>query len=151
TILRTLRRATAAPDPASRMRELRAVPTFGIWRGLLRVVGAFGDCPRCLAVCPVGEDYNRFLREDQRVIPEKTEAKVALARQLLQIRRKGDPIPGLAAGRDRWIGEAGYVPPGRAGAPRGASPPRASRQGRASSARIWSASRPASARIATRP
>jgi epoxyqueuosine reductase QueG len=118
TILRTLRRATAAPDPASRMRELRAVPTFGIWQGLLRVVGAFGDCPRCLAVCPVGEDYNRFLREDQREIPEKTDAKVALARQLLQIRRKGDPVPGLAAGRDRWIGEAGYVPPGRTTAPR---------------------------------
>lgn len=118
TILRTLRRAIAAPDPGATMQELRSVPTFGIWQGLLRVVGAFGDCPRCLAVCPVGEDYNRFLRENQREIPEKTDEKVARARQLLQILRKGDPIPGLAEGRDRWTGESGYVPPARAAASR---------------------------------
>src|SRR6516165_12758431 len=31
---------------------------FGFWQGLLRVVGSFGDCPRCLAVCPVGNDYH---------------------------------------------------------------------------------------------
>src|SRR6185436_2654264 len=32
---------------------LRSRDLFGFWQGLLRVVGSFGDCPRCLAVCPV--------------------------------------------------------------------------------------------------
>ena len=52
-----------------------------IWQGLLRVVGSFGDCPRCLAVCPVGNDYHAHLADIQKVIPEKTPEKVALAKQ----------------------------------------------------------------------
>src|SRR5438132_1348398 len=92
--------------------------TIGIGQGLLRVVGAFGDCPRCLAVCPVGDDYNRFLKDAQREIPEKTDAKVARARELLGIKKRGEPIRGRADGRVRWIGEDGYRPPARrAGAP----------------------------------
>jgi len=118
TILRLFRGFIAAPGPRERLALLRSVHGFGIWQGLLRVVGAFGDCPRCLAVCPVGDDYHRFLKENQREIPEKTDAKVALGRQWLQIRKKGEPIPGMAEGRIRWIGEAGYVPPARAGAER---------------------------------
>ena len=41
---------------------------FGFWQGLLRVVGSFGDCPRCLAVCPVGNDYHAHLADDQKTI-----------------------------------------------------------------------------------
>src|SRR4249920_1102382 len=52
---------------------------FGFWQGLLRVVGSFGDCPRCLAVCPVGNDYHAHLADIQKVIPEKTPEKVAKA------------------------------------------------------------------------
>ena len=115
TILRTFRRFIEADTPDGKMRALRAVATFGIWQGLLRVVGAFGDCPRCLAVCPVGDEYHRFLKETQREIPEKTGEKVGRARELLQIRKKGGSIPGMAEGRVRWIGEAGYVPPRTAG------------------------------------
>ncbi len=118
TIMRMFRHVIAADSAGGEMEVLRSLPAFGIWQGLLRVVGAFGDCPRCLAVCPVGEDYNRFLKENQREIPEKTPEKVELARQFLQIRKKGEPIPGMAEGRVRWIGEAGYVPPAKAGAPR---------------------------------
>lgn len=118
TIMRTFRQFIQADRADGQMQVLRSLPTFGIWQGLLRVVGAFGDCPRCLAVCPVGDDYNRFLKENQREIPEKTTEKVELARQFLQIRKKGEPIPGMAEGRIRWIGEAGYVPPAKAGTPR---------------------------------
>src|SRR6476620_12568930 len=50
---------------------------FGFWQGLLRVVGSFGDCPRCLAVCPVGNDYHAHLADIQKHIPEKTPEKVA--------------------------------------------------------------------------
>jgi len=69
-------------------------------------------------VCPVGEDYNHFLKDAQREIPEKTDEKVARARQLLGIRKRGEPIRGMADGRVRWIGEDGYRPPSRrAGTP----------------------------------
>jgi epoxyqueuosine reductase QueG len=112
-ILRVFRALAAAATPEARRTVLGGHEWLGIWQGLLRVVGAFGDCPRCLAVCPVGDDYQRFLREEQRDIPEKTEAKVARARELLGIRRGGEPVAALADGRVRWVGEAGYRPPGR--------------------------------------
>jgi len=118
TILRVFRGFVQGSVPDEKLGALRTHEWFGIWQGLLRVVGAFGDCPRCLAVCPVGEDYNRFLKEHQREIPEKTDEKVARARELLQIKKKGEPIPGMAEGRVRWIGEDGYRPPAkRAGVP----------------------------------
>ena len=56
---------------------IKARDLFGFWQGLLRVVGSFGDCPRCLAVCPVGNDYHAYLAEPQKVIPEKTPEKVS--------------------------------------------------------------------------
>jgi epoxyqueuosine reductase QueG len=112
-ILRVLRAFAGAETPDARLATLATHEWLGIWQGLLRVVGAFGDCPRCLAVCPVGEDYHRFLREDQREIPEKSDAKVARARELWRSRKAGEPIPGMAEGRIRWIGEDGYRPPGR--------------------------------------
>ncbi len=111
TILKTLRRFLEAPDAEREIGVLHERDFFGIWQGLLRVVGAFGDCPRCLAVCPVGDDYNRFLREEQREIPEKTDEKVARARDYLLAHKRGDPVPGMADGRVRWIGEAGYRGP----------------------------------------
>ena len=58
---------------------------FGFWQGLLRVVGSFGDCPRCLAVCPVGNDYHAFLADNQKMIPEKTPEKVEKADFLSKI------------------------------------------------------------------
>ncbi len=102
-----------APDAKSVASSLASILGYGIWQGLLRVVGAFGDCPRCLAVCPVGEDYHRFLSDVQRYIPEKTTANVATAKAWCQQRRCGAPIPSLQEGRVRWIGELGYRPPGK--------------------------------------
>ena len=42
---------------------------------LLRVVGSFGDCPHCLAVCPVGNDYHAYLAEPQKIIPKKRQRR----------------------------------------------------------------------------
>jgi epoxyqueuosine reductase QueG len=81
---------------------------FGFWQGLLRVVGSFGDCPRCLAVCPVGNDYHAHLAEPQKAIPEKTQEKVALAKEMQTARRRGDPVAGLNAWNIRWVGSEGY-------------------------------------------
>jgi epoxyqueuosine reductase QueG len=81
---------------------------FGFWQGLLRVVGSFGDCPRCLAVCPVGNDYHAHLAESQKVIPEKTLEKVALAKSRQEARRRGEAIAGLNPWNVRWVGPEGY-------------------------------------------
>ena len=81
---------------------------FGFWQGLLRVVGSFGDCPRCLAVCPVGNDYHAHLSDLQKAIPERTPEKVALGKAYKDARAKGADISGLDAWNIRWVGPEGY-------------------------------------------
>ena len=70
---------------------------FGFWQGLLRVVGSFGDCPRCLAVCPVGNDYHAHLSDHQKLIPEKTPEKVEKAKGFKLARASSDDVSGLNA------------------------------------------------------
>ena len=60
----------------------RSRDVFGFWQGLLRVVGSFGDCPRCLAVCPVGNDYHAHLADVAEGHPGK-DAREGRARQEL--------------------------------------------------------------------
>jgi hypothetical protein len=97
-----------AEDREGRKAMIRSRDVFGFWQGLLRVVGSFGDCPRCLAVCPVGNDYHAHLTESQKVIPERTPEKVAKARGYKEARRRGDPVPGLDEWNVRWVGPDGY-------------------------------------------
>lgn len=87
---------------------MRSRDHFGFWQGLLRVVGSFGDCPRCLAVCPVGDDYHAHLAEPQKVIPEKTPQKALLAKERQDARKRGEPIDGLNDWNVRWVGPDGY-------------------------------------------
>ncbi len=81
---------------------------YGFWQGLLRVVGSFGDCPRCLAVCPVGNDYHAYLADAQKQIPEKTPEKVEKARGFKAARKSGAPVDGLNEWNRRWVGPDGY-------------------------------------------
>jgi ferredoxin len=87
---------------------VRSRDLFGFWQGLLRVVGSFGDCPRCLAVCPVGNDYHAHLADIQKHIPEKTPEKVAKAAEFKKARKEGNDLPGLNEWNIRWVGENGY-------------------------------------------
>src|SRR3954470_7977862 len=87
---------------------VRSRDLFGFWQGLLRVVGSFGDCPRCLAVCPVGNDYHAHLADVQKYIPEKTPEKVAIQKQWQQARKSGEPGAGLSEWNARWVGPEGY-------------------------------------------
>jgi epoxyqueuosine reductase QueG len=91
-----------------RKAAVRSRDVFGFWQGLLRVVGSFGDCPRCLAVCPVGNDYHAHLADIQKQIPEKTPEKAAKAAAFKQARKSAEDIPGLSAWNRRWVGEKGY-------------------------------------------
>lgn len=95
-------------DPATQRELLKDRELFGFWQGLLRVVGSFGDCPRCLAVCPVGNDYHAHLSEVQKVIPEKTPEKVEKAKAFKEARKNGEDIAGLSEWNKRWVGEEGY-------------------------------------------
>ena len=81
---------------------------FGFWQGLLRVVGSFGDCPRCLAVCPVGNDYHAHLADVQKQIPERTPEKTDIQKHWQRARKAGEPIAGLSEWNRRWVGPEGY-------------------------------------------
>ena len=101
-------------DPETAREAFRSRDFFGFWQGLLRVVGSFGDCPRCLAVCPVGNDYHVHLADIQKVIPEKTPEKVSLAKQYKVNRAAHEAgiadaqLPGLSEWNERWVGPEGY-------------------------------------------
>lgn len=112
-MLTQLQKFVRAADDTAALQVLRTPQAYAVWQGLLRVVGAFGDCPRCLEVCPVGNDYVKWLSDHHREIPEKTEQKVALARQMEANRKAGTELPGLSPWNIRWVGENGYVPPGK--------------------------------------
>src|SRR4051794_8205295 len=107
TMLQFMERVIDAPA-AEKSKLLKTVDLFGFWQGLLRVVGSFGDCPRCLAVCPVGDDYHAHLADHQKQIPEKTPEKVALGRAYKAARASGEAVAGLSDWNARWIGPDGY-------------------------------------------
>jgi hypothetical protein len=87
---------------------LKTRDLFGFWQGLLRVVGSFGDCPRCLAVCPVGNDYHAHLADVHKHIPERTPEKDLLHQKFKQDRKSGAPVAGLSEWNRRWVGPEGY-------------------------------------------
>ena len=95
-------------DAATKDKLARSRDLYGFWQGLLRVVGSFGDCPRCLAVCPVGNDYHAHLADIQKVVPERTPEKVAKGKGYKAARLAGDDIPGLNDWNVRWVGPDGY-------------------------------------------
>ena len=107
TMLQFMERVIDAPAN-ERAAMLKKRDLFGFWQGLLRVVGSFGDCPRCLAVCPVGNDYHAHLAEFQKAIPERTPEKVALGKLWKADRQEGKPIAGLSEWNVRWVGPDGY-------------------------------------------
>ena len=79
------------------------------WQGLTRVWGCFGTCPRCTAVCPVGDDYHAFLADPQKEIPETTAGRVAKGNAYKAARKNGDDVPGLSDWNVRWVGPDGYT------------------------------------------
>lgn len=108
TSLRLIDAFIDADGAAAKRKLIESRDTFGFWQGLLRVVGSFGDCPRCLAVCPVGNDYHAFLAEPQKIIPEKTPEKMEKAAGFKAARKAGAPVPGLNEWNIRWVGPEGY-------------------------------------------
>jgi len=107
TILEFFERLVTAAG-AEKARMVHTHNLFGFWQRLLRVVGSFGDCPCCLAVCPVGDDYYAHLANIQKVIPETTPEKIEKGRAFKRARLAGEPIDGLDGWNIRWVGPDGY-------------------------------------------
>jgi epoxyqueuosine reductase QueG len=63
-------------DDAARRDLLKSKESFMVWQSILRGVGVYSGCTRCVDVCPVGRDYAQ-LRDAQDAIPERTPEKEA--------------------------------------------------------------------------
>ena len=83
---------------------LRSGDSFNIWQTMLRGVGAYTGCTRCVDVCPVGQDYARLLADAHHDIPEATPEKQARLTEMQRKRTAGEKIEGRERSR-RWIGE----------------------------------------------
>jgi epoxyqueuosine reductase QueG len=80
------------------------------WSSIVRLVEAFGVCPRCIEVCPIGRDYHLFMAREHRVIPETTPAKRARVKEMRAAARGGRLMPGNPPVNVRWIGPDGFRP-----------------------------------------
>ena len=107
TMLQFMEKVIDAPE-GERAAMMKRRDLYGFWQGLLRVVGSFGDCPRCLAVCPVGNDYHAHLADVHKVIPERTPEKALLHQKYKDDRKSGTDLPGLSEWNRRWVGPEGY-------------------------------------------
>jgi ferredoxin len=95
--------------PEERVAILNSQNLLHYWQGLARVWGCFGTCPRCTAVCPVGDDYHAFLAEPQKIIPETTPERIEKGKAYKAARKSGDDVPGLNDWNMRWVGPDGYT------------------------------------------
>ena len=72
------------------------------WQSILRGVGVYSGCTRCVDVCPVGRDYETQLKDAQEVIAERTPEKEARLEEMTRRRESGDRGPHHAHSA-RWI------------------------------------------------
>lgn len=80
---------------------LKSKESFMVWQSILRGVGVYSGCTRCVDVCPVGQDYEA-LRDVQEEIPEQTPEKVARLAEMAARRARGERSEGLERSV-RWI------------------------------------------------
>ncbi|MBI3090967.1 MAG: hypothetical protein HYY96_09895 [Candidatus Tectomicrobia bacterium] len=109
-LFRYFREALRAETPQKSWEYLSAPAFYDKWKSLHWQIGAFASCPRCIEVCPVGDDYLPHLADRHRTIEEKTDDKVVKLKLYRDARKHNEPIPGLDPWRLRWIGEEGYKP-----------------------------------------
>jgi epoxyqueuosine reductase len=81
---------------------LKSRETFMAWQSILRGVGVYSGCTRCVDVCPVGADYEQHLRDIQEDIPERTPEKEATLADMAGRAAAGDHGPAYTRSA-RWI------------------------------------------------
>jgi len=94
-------RLVVAP-PEERGDLLKSRETFMAWQSILRGVGVYSGCTRCVDVCPVGRDYEAQLKDAQDTIAERTPEKEARLAEMARRRESGDRGPHYAHSA-RWI------------------------------------------------
>lgn len=109
-LFRYFREAIRADTPQARWGYLTDPLFYDKWKSLHWQIGAFASCPRCVEVCPVGDDYLPHLARRHKALPEKTDDKVIKLKTFQEARKNNQPIPGLDPLRLRWVGEDGYKP-----------------------------------------
>jgi epoxyqueuosine reductase QueG len=87
--------------PEEQVRLLKTKESFMSWQSILRGVGVYSGCTRCVDVCPVGRDYPA-IADVQDEIPERTPDKAARLAEMSARRERGEAIEGLARS-SRWI------------------------------------------------
>ena len=109
-LFRYFREALRAETPDARWKHLASPAFYDKWKSLHWQIGAFASCPRCVEVCPVGDDYLPHMAQRHKTIPEKTDERVVKLKTYREARKNNESIPGLDPWRLRWIGEDGYKP-----------------------------------------
>lgn len=89
-------------EPEEQLGLLKSKESFMAWQSILRGVGVYSGCTRCVDVCPVGQDYEAHLKDAQDVIAERTPAKEARLGELAARAAAGDRGPHYAHSA-RWI------------------------------------------------
>jgi len=87
---------------------LKSKESFMSWQSILRGVGVYSGCTRCVDVCPVGRDYEAHLKDAQDEIAERTSEKERRLAEMARRRESGDQGPNYPRSA-RWIsGSARY-------------------------------------------
>jgi epoxyqueuosine reductase QueG len=108
TILRgPIKRLLQQPQNASVV--LSDPVTKSKFYAIVRVAEAFGVCPRCIEVCPVGGDYQKHLAKEHRRIPETTPEKEERLQRMLAASKLGRMVPDNPPTNVRFIGPVGYA------------------------------------------
>ncbi len=97
--------------PEDRMGLIRSEESFNLWQSILRGAGVITGCRRCQDVCPVGDDYERMLKDALDRIPEDDSDKAARL-QAMVAAENNDDLPDAYAAQRRWIGRLGNQAPG---------------------------------------
>jgi epoxyqueuosine reductase QueG len=105
-----LRAMAALDDPADVIAMLDTGEVREKYLSIVRKINAFGACPRCVEVCPIGVDYTKFLAQEHKHIPENTPEKEAKLQEMLTARQAGEFVEWNKPVNERWIGEDGYKP-----------------------------------------
>lgn len=96
----------AEQDIEKKSEMIRSEDSFNLWQSILRGSGVVTGCRRCQDVCPVGEDYEKMIRDALEEIPEETADKNARLAAMVEAEKKG-ALPDAYEAQARWIGKLG--------------------------------------------
>ena len=95
-------------DKETQRAMLRSEDSFNLWQSILRGSGVVTGCRRCQDVCPIGNDYETFLKDALDDMPEDNEDKQARLKNMAAKEKSGG-LPADYAAQERWIGRLGYL------------------------------------------